>query len=73
MQFGPVRGVLLRVEPFDVHSQPNWRCVYRLDTDPDVAERIAVFPRESVHAGPQAGQAVVLELVMGEPVSMRLA
>ncbi len=73
MQLGPARGVLLGVEPFAVHGQPNWRCIYRLDSDAGDMQRLAVMPYESVHRQPRAGQRIVLEHVMGEPVSMRPA
>jgi len=73
MQFGSVHGVLLAVEAFGVHGQPNWRCIYRLDSDARDMRRLAVLPREAVHPEPHAGQRIVLEHVMGEPVSMRLA
>ena len=70
MFMGPRPATLLRVEPFVVHGQQSWRLSYRLESG-EPGE--AILPPTAVHANPRAGDAVVLELLMGEAIAVRLA
>lgn len=68
---GTSRGTLLQVDRYEIHEQPNWRLVYRLDAEPEGALREARLALQSVYADPEPGDRIEVDLVMGEAVAVR--
>jgi hypothetical protein len=68
---GSARGTLVQVERYEIHEQPNWRLVYRLDGEPESALHEARLAVQSVHADPAPGDRIEIDLVLGEAVAVR--
>jgi hypothetical protein len=72
MLAGTRNAVLVGVEPHGVHGQPNWRLMYRFLDAPEHDLRVVVLADLAVHEGPAVGDHVQMDVVMGEPVEVRL-
>ena len=70
---GTSQGTLVSVDRYEIHEQPNWRLLYRLDGDPEGSLREARLAVQSVYDDPAPGQRIEVDLVMGEAVAVRKA
>jgi len=61
------------VERYEIHGQPNWRLLLVADGTPGDSPLEARLAIEAVYADPRPGDRVVLDLLMGQPVAVRLA
>ena len=58
-------GVILQVRPFELHGTPYYAVLYRLDTDPEDGAREARLSADMVYAGPQPGDHVLVQAILG--------
>ncbi len=66
-------GTVVQVDRYEIHEQPNWRLVYRLDGEPGEPLHEARLAVQSVYSDPAAGDRIEVDLVMGEAVAVRRA
>jgi hypothetical protein len=57
-------GELLAVRPFELHGTRYYSVIFRLDEDRDQA-REARLSADMIHDGPQPGDRVIVESVLG--------
>lgn len=68
----PQAGTLLQVRPFALHGMPYYALLFRLDSEPD-GVREARLSHEMLYAAPQAGDRVMVTMVLGVVDNMRPA
>ncbi|MHC4820819.1 MAG: hypothetical protein ACYTDX_03745 [Planctomycetota bacterium] len=71
MLVGKSRGVIVHVEPWDVHDQRNWKIAWRPEGAADDAVQVCHLAVESVYPKPAPGDAVEVDLLMGQATEIR--
>jgi hypothetical protein len=58
-------GVILQLRPYELHGTAYYAVLYRLDGDPPDGAREARLSSDMIYAGPQPGDRVLIESVLG--------
>ena len=68
----PREGVVLEVQPFELHGTKYFRVLFRLDGEPDLT-REARLSYDMIYVNPQPRDRVLVDLVLGVVDQMRKA
>ncbi len=67
-------GTIVAADRYEVHDQPSWRVLFRLDADvAGAAPRETHLPEGSVPPNPQPGDRIQAQMVLGEAIEITAA